>query len=102
ALAGADDVEPLVVVGETEAVGVGHLVLADDQVHAPARIHSIDTRRHLAAGGPDLRRLAEPRLEPPRPVARPPWRVGRALVELAAVGRIREPVAAARMWGPSV
>src|SRR5439155_1151201 len=44
-----------------------------------------------------LQPLAQPRLEPARGVAGPTGRIGGALVELAAVRRIGEPVAAVRM-----
>src|SRR5439155_8996281 len=97
ALAGADDVELLVVGREREPVGVGHLVLGDDEIDAAARIDAIDAGRQLALAVADLQPLAQPRLEPARGVAGPTGRIGGALVELAAVRRIGEPVAAVRM-----
>src|SRR4029453_15102498 len=94
ALARADDVELLVVVREAEAVGIRHLILADDEIPATAGAETIDARRGLALGVADLQRLAQPGLETAGLVAGPARRVRRALVELTAVRRIREPVAA--------
>src|SRR2546422_1340831 len=90
----ADDVQLLVVGGEHEAVRVGKLILAEDEVESPARIRSVHVGRQLSLHRSNLRRLAEPRLTFAPPVARPAGRVGRAFVELTSVRRIREPVAA--------
>src|SRR5205823_10503971 len=40
-LAGRDDVQLLVVGREREPVGIGHLLLADDEIDAPARIDAV-------------------------------------------------------------
>src|SRR2546422_614858 len=63
----------------------------------PARIDGVRVGRQLALEVSDLRGLAQPLLDPPRAIRRAAWRVHRTLVELAAVGRVREPVAAVRM-----
>src|SRR5437899_6312886 len=84
----ADDVQFLVVGREHEAVRIGELIFADDQIDSPAGIHTVHGGRQLSLHGSDFRRLAEPGLPSARQVARSPGRVGRALVELTSVRRI--------------
>src|SRR5207302_8203723 len=90
--AGADDVELLVVRRERQPVRIRDLILADDQLHLAARIDAIDVGRQLALVVAHADRLTQPRLETAGRVARTTGRVRRALVELAAVRRIGEPV----------
>src|SRR5713101_1536529 len=97
ALACADDVELLVVGGKDQAVRIGHLVLADREIHLPARVDPVGIGRQLTLEICDLGRLAESLLDSARGVARPARSVHRALVELAAIGRVGEPVAAVRV-----
>src|SRR5262245_46139218 len=96
-LAGADHVELLVVGREHEPVRIRHLVLTDDEVDAAARVDAIHAGRQLPLGVADLQGLPEARLEPSRRVARSAGSVRCPFVELPAVGRIGEPVAAVRM-----
>ena len=64
----------------------------------PLGIDAIAVGRQLALGdGADARRLAEPRVDLAVGVAGPAGDIGRAFVELAAIGRIGEPVAAVGM-----
>src|SRR5262249_54687338 len=97
AFARADHVELLVVGREAEPVGIRHLLLGDDEIHLADRIDAIHAGRKLALVLAHAERLAEPRLETTRGVARPARGVRRALVELAAIRRIREPGGAVRM-----
>src|SRR2546425_11272412 len=66
---GADHVELLVVGREAEAIRIGHLVLADDEIDAPARIDAIAVGRQFALVLAPAHRLAAPRREPARAVA---------------------------------
>src|SRR5262249_34666011 len=97
AAAGADDVELLVVGREAEPVRIRDLALADYEIDAAARVDAIDVIRKLALERADLRRLAEALLEDPAGIGEPSGRIDGALVELAAVRRIGEPIAAVRM-----
>ena len=58
--AGADDVQPLVVGREHEAVRIRQLILADHEIDLAAGIDAIDTRRQLAPEGAELRWQPEP------------------------------------------
>src|SRR5215472_11318621 len=95
--AGADDVELLVVGRERQSVWIRNLILAHHEVDASTRVDTIAIRGQFAAAGYEASRLADARIESAGRVARAPRHIRLALVELAAIGRIGEPVAAVRM-----
>src|SRR5262245_2711843 len=70
ALAGTHDIELFIVVREAQAVGIGHLLLGDHEVDAPAGIDAVAVGRQLAFGLADFRGLTEAVLETPLRVAR--------------------------------
>ena len=97
ALAGAGDVELLVVGREAEPVGVRHLLLGDHEIERPLGIDAVAVGRQLALHVPMPGGWPSVGLSLPAALLGPPGRVGRALVELAAIGRVGEPVAAVGM-----
>src|SRR3954470_19573157 len=96
-LAGRDDVELLEVRREAQPVGIGHLLLGDDEIDTAARVDAIAIGRKLALARCEAGRLSDPRIELAAGIARTARRIGLTFVELAAIGRIGEPVAAVRM-----
>src|SRR6185312_8838760 len=96
-LAGADDVELFVVLRKAQAIGIGHLVFRNHEVDATAGIDAVAVGGQFTLGLADLGRLPQAILEPPLRVARASGGVRRAFVELAAIGRIGEPIAAIGM-----
>ena len=73
------------------------MVLPRDLGERPALVQAVHRGGQLALVAAELRRLAEARVEPAGQVGGPARRVHRALVELGAVGRVGEPVAAVRV-----
>ena len=82
---------------EAEAVRIRNLVLRNHQIDASARIDAIAIGGELALCRADLGGLPEAVVEPAGDIARTSRGVGRAFIELAAVGRVGEPVAAVGM-----
>src|SRR5262249_32171387 len=96
-LAGADDVELLVVGREADPVGIGHLLLGDHEIDLAGGIDAIAVGRQLALAHAHAGLLAQLGIELAGGVARSAGGVRRAFIELAAIGRIGEPVAAVGM-----
>src|SRR5215471_13842660 len=96
-LASADDVQLLVVWRECKPVGVGHLILADHQVDAARRIDTIAVSWQLALAGHEPGQLSDPRIDLAGSIAGASRAVRFALVKLAAIGRVGEPVTAVRV-----
>src|SRR6185503_6259624 len=93
--AGADDVEPLVVGREREPVRrPGQLIGADRDGDAAVRRDAVDVRRQLALRLADARGLPDALSQRALRIARSARRIRHAFVELAAVRRIGEPIAA--------
>src|SRR5216684_3961087 len=95
--AGTDDVQLLVIGRERQPVGIRHLVLAHHEIDAAAGIDAIAVGRQLAFARHEAGRLADPWIELAGRIAGAAWSVGLALVELTAIGRVGEPVAAIRV-----
>ena len=78
-------------------LGSGHAVFAGHLRDGAALVDAVDRGGQLALVAAELRRLAQARVEAPALVGRAPCIVHRALVELRAVRRVGEPVAAVGM-----
>ena len=101
--AAIDDVEPFVVGRERDAVGnAAERFLADHHVDASARIDAIDVAAQLALQHARPCRLPDLRVQTSLLVARTARDIGHPFVDLSAVRRIGEPVAAVRMAGDVV
>src|SRR5439155_20308657 len=96
-LAGRGDVQLLEVRRETKPIGIRHLLLRHHEVDAAGGIDAIAVGRQLALARHKAGGLADPRIELAARIARTSRDIGLALVELAAIGRIGEPVAAIGM-----
>jgi hypothetical protein len=79
-----------------------HLLLGHDEVEAARGIDAIAIGRQFALARHEAGRLADPRVELAGRIAGAARNVGLALIELAAIGAVGEPVAAIRMGGDVV
>src|SRR3954470_1687641 len=93
-LAGADHIQFLVIGREAEPVGIGHLVLGHHEVDAAGWIDAIAVGRQFAFARHKTGRLADPRIEFSARIGGASGTVRLAFIELAAIGRVGEPVAA--------